>query len=82
MSGTDIKKSADRWLMGQRSEISAGIVTLKNSGLAAFGARGMCLFASPLPVIIFSKEAPTRRRSRSPMSWDMSPSRRAASADQ
>jgi Zn-dependent peptidase ImmA (M78 family)/DNA-binding XRE family transcriptional regulator len=37
----------------------AGIITVKNSGLAAFGARGMCLFATPLPVIIFSKEAPT-----------------------
>ena len=37
----------------------AGIITMKNSGLAAFGARGMCLFATPLPVIIFSKEAPT-----------------------
>jgi len=37
----------------------AGILTMKNSGLAAFGARGMCLFASPLPVLIFSKEAPT-----------------------
>jgi Zn-dependent peptidase ImmA (M78 family) len=36
-----------------------GIITMKNSGLADFGARGMCLFASPLPVIIFSKEAPT-----------------------
>ena len=37
----------------------AGIITMKNSGLAAFGARGMCFFATPLPVIIFSKEAPT-----------------------
>jgi len=37
----------------------AGIITMKNSGLAAFGARGMCLFATPLPVLIFSKEAPT-----------------------
>jgi Zn-dependent peptidase ImmA (M78 family) len=37
----------------------AGILTMKNSGLAAFGVRGMCLFASPLPVLIFSKEAPT-----------------------
>jgi Zn-dependent peptidase ImmA (M78 family)/DNA-binding XRE family transcriptional regulator len=36
-----------------------GIITMKNSGLATFGARGMCLFASPLPVLIFSKEAPT-----------------------
>jgi len=37
----------------------AGIITMKNSGLAAFGARGMSLFASPFPVLIFSKEAPT-----------------------
>jgi Zn-dependent peptidase ImmA (M78 family)/transcriptional regulator with XRE-family HTH domain len=37
----------------------AGVITMKNSGLAAFGARGMCLFATPLPVLIFSKEAPT-----------------------
>jgi Zn-dependent peptidase ImmA (M78 family)/DNA-binding XRE family transcriptional regulator len=36
-----------------------GIIVMKNSGLASFGARGMCLFASPLPVIIFSNEAPT-----------------------
>lgn len=36
----------------------AGMITMKNSGLAAFGARGMSLFASPLPVLIFSKEAP------------------------
>ncbi len=37
----------------------SGIIVMKNSGLANFGARGMCLFASPLPVIIFSNEAPT-----------------------
>jgi Zn-dependent peptidase ImmA (M78 family) len=37
----------------------AGILTMKNSGLAALGARGMCLFANPLPVLIFTKEAPT-----------------------
>jgi Zn-dependent peptidase ImmA (M78 family)/DNA-binding XRE family transcriptional regulator len=37
----------------------AGIITMKNSSLAGLGARGMCLFASPLPVLIFSKEAPT-----------------------
>jgi Zn-dependent peptidase ImmA (M78 family)/DNA-binding XRE family transcriptional regulator len=36
-----------------------GIITMKNSGLAAFGARGMCLFATPLPVLVFSNEAPT-----------------------
>jgi Zn-dependent peptidase ImmA (M78 family) len=37
----------------------SGILVLKNSGLGNFGARGMCLYASPLPVIIFGKEAPT-----------------------
>jgi Zn-dependent peptidase ImmA (M78 family) len=37
----------------------SGILVMKNSGLASFGARGMCFFASPLPVIIFSNEAPT-----------------------
>jgi Zn-dependent peptidase ImmA (M78 family)/DNA-binding XRE family transcriptional regulator len=37
----------------------SGIIVMKNSGLVKFGARGMCLFASPLPVIIFSNEAPT-----------------------
>jgi Zn-dependent peptidase ImmA (M78 family)/DNA-binding XRE family transcriptional regulator len=37
----------------------SGILVMKNSGLANYGARGMCLFASPLPVIIFSNEAPT-----------------------
>jgi Zn-dependent peptidase ImmA (M78 family)/DNA-binding XRE family transcriptional regulator len=37
----------------------SGILVMKNSGLANFGARGMCFFASPLPVIIFSNEAPT-----------------------
>jgi Zn-dependent peptidase ImmA (M78 family) len=36
-----------------------GIIVMKNSALANFGARGMCLFASPLPVIIFSNEAAT-----------------------
>jgi transcriptional regulator with XRE-family HTH domain len=37
----------------------SGIIVMKNSGLVNFGARGMALFASPLPVIIFSNEAPT-----------------------
>jgi Zn-dependent peptidase ImmA (M78 family)/DNA-binding XRE family transcriptional regulator len=36
-----------------------GILVMKNTDLATFGARGLCLFASPLPVIIFSNEAAT-----------------------
>lgn len=35
-----------------------GILTLKHSGLAEFHARGICIFASPLPVIIFGNESP------------------------
>jgi Zn-dependent peptidase ImmA (M78 family)/DNA-binding XRE family transcriptional regulator len=38
---------------------ASGILVTKNSGLAYFGARGMCVFASPLPVIVFSNEAPS-----------------------
>jgi Zn-dependent peptidase ImmA (M78 family)/transcriptional regulator with XRE-family HTH domain len=50
----------DKFVNAFRSYLErAGIITMKNSGLAAFGARGMCLFASPLPVLLFSKEAPT-----------------------
>jgi Zn-dependent peptidase ImmA (M78 family)/transcriptional regulator with XRE-family HTH domain len=36
-----------------------GVIVMKNSALAQFGARGLCLFAEPFPVIIFSSEAPT-----------------------
>ncbi|MCK1283439.1 ImmA/IrrE family metallo-endopeptidase [Bradyrhizobium sp. 44] len=35
-----------------------GILTLKHSGLADFHARGICIFATPLPVIIFGNESP------------------------
>src|SRR5262249_46597065 len=37
---------------------TAGILVAKNSSLADFGGRGMCFFATPLPLIIFSAEAP------------------------
>lgn len=37
---------------------NAGILVIKNSGLAQFGSRGMCFFAMPLPVIVFTNEAP------------------------
>jgi Zn-dependent peptidase ImmA (M78 family)/DNA-binding XRE family transcriptional regulator len=50
----------DKFVVAFRNYLErSGIIVMKNSGLANFGARGMCLFASPLPVIIFSNEAPT-----------------------
>lgn len=36
-----------------------GILVLKDSKLSHFHARGICLFASPLPVIVFASEAPS-----------------------
>jgi Zn-dependent peptidase ImmA (M78 family)/transcriptional regulator with XRE-family HTH domain len=36
---------------------SAGILVTKHSGLIQFGARGMCFFAEPLPIIVFSNES-------------------------
>lgn len=56
------RKANDRakFVNGFRNYLErAGILTMKNSGLAALGARGMCLYASPLPVLVFTKEAPT-----------------------
>ena len=35
-----------------------GILTLRHYGLSAFDARGICIFASPLPIIIFGSESP------------------------
>jgi Zn-dependent peptidase ImmA (M78 family)/DNA-binding XRE family transcriptional regulator len=36
-----------------------GILVLKETKLGQFRARGLCLFASPLPVIVFASEAPS-----------------------
>jgi Zn-dependent peptidase ImmA (M78 family)/DNA-binding XRE family transcriptional regulator len=36
---------------------AAGILVTRHSGLIQFGARGMCFFAEPLPVIVFSNES-------------------------
>lgn len=36
-----------------------GILVLKDSRLGKFGVRGLTLFESPLPVVIFGNEAPT-----------------------
>ena len=42
-----------------RSSLEArGILVLRDGQLAKFGARGMCLYAEPLPVIVFGPEAP------------------------
>ena len=38
---------------------AVGVLTLKHSDLAEYGARGMCLALFPLPVIVFASEAPT-----------------------
>jgi Zn-dependent peptidase ImmA (M78 family)/DNA-binding XRE family transcriptional regulator len=35
-----------------------GVLVLKESALAKYGVRGLCIFASPLPVIVFGTEAP------------------------
>ncbi len=35
-----------------------GILVLRQSGLGRLRARGLCLFADPLPVIVFGSEAP------------------------
>ncbi|WP_316233931.1 XRE family transcriptional regulator [Bradyrhizobium sp. SZCCHNR1098] len=35
-----------------------GILTLKHSGLADFQARGICIFATPLPIVVFGNESP------------------------
>lgn len=40
---------------------AAGILVTRHSGLIQFGARGMCFFAEPLPIIVFSnKSAPAQ----------------------
>lgn len=36
-----------------------GILVLKQSGLSKLRARGVCLYAEPLPVIVFGSEAPS-----------------------
>jgi transcriptional regulator with XRE-family HTH domain len=35
-----------------------GILTLRHSGLSDFDARGICIFAAPLPIIVFGSESP------------------------
>lgn len=50
------KRDALAGLLRSKLE-SAGILVLKESALAKFQARGMCIVADPLPVIVFSAEA-------------------------
>ncbi|MEH3039775.1 MAG: ImmA/IrrE family metallo-endopeptidase [Sphingomonas paucimobilis] len=35
-----------------------GVLVLKESALAKYGVRGLCVFATPLPVIVYGTEAP------------------------
>lgn len=37
---------------------SLGVLVLKQSDLGRIGARGICLYANPMPVIVFGNEAP------------------------
>jgi Zn-dependent peptidase ImmA (M78 family) len=37
---------------------AAGILVAKHPALVQFGARGICFYATPLPVVVFSNEAP------------------------
>lgn len=43
----------------RRSIEELGILVLKNSELAKYQVRGMTVFANPLPIIVYSTEAPT-----------------------
>ena len=43
----------------RRTLDNVGILVLRESGLAKLGARGMCIFAAPLPVIVYSTESPS-----------------------
>jgi len=53
-------KERDRFVDILRAKFeAAGILVTKNSGLIQFGSRGMCFFAQPLPIIVFSSEAPS-----------------------
>lgn len=55
-------KSAERGQVSKlfrRSIEELGILVLKNSDLAKYQVRGMTIFADPLPVIVYSTEAPT-----------------------
>lgn len=45
--------------MLRRSIESMGVLVLKESGVSRYGVRGMTVFATPLPIVIFGSEAPT-----------------------
>src|SRR5207249_603729 len=57
LSLTSVQK--DSFINVLRSKFeAAGILVARNSALSHFGGRGMCLYATPLPLIVFSTEAP------------------------
>lgn len=43
----------------RRAIEAAGVLVLRQSALAKFRARGLCIYAEPLPVIVYSSEAPS-----------------------
>ena len=50
----------DSFVKTLRKKLEArGILVIKNSGLQQLGARGMCIFDTPLPVIVLTNEAPS-----------------------
>jgi Zn-dependent peptidase ImmA (M78 family) len=52
-------RERDKFVEVLRSKIEAvGVLVTRNSGLVQLGARGLSFFAQPLPIIVFSSEAP------------------------
>jgi Zn-dependent peptidase ImmA (M78 family) len=57
---TSIKSSQQRYLPNilRRKFEAAGILTFKRNELKSLSVRGICIFAEPLPVVVFSMESP------------------------
>jgi Zn-dependent peptidase ImmA (M78 family)/transcriptional regulator with XRE-family HTH domain len=57
---TNLKPSQQRYLPSilRHKFESAGILSFKRNELKALGVRGICIYADPLPVLIFSNESP------------------------
>jgi Zn-dependent peptidase ImmA (M78 family) len=54
-------KSKDKHLLPsilRQKFATAGVMTFKRSELKQLGIRGICIFADPLPIVIFSNESP------------------------
>ena len=66
---TGLKSSEQHYLPGvlRRKFEAAGVLTFRRNELKALSVRGICIYAEPLPVVIFSKESPRRNHLRSVM---------------